>query len=77
MRKDKTYRLLVEKMHEVAAVPPQSVGPFTFIYKRMVPFLKFYPWRSTLILAFLTSFFLYLLFGVRLIKLASLLQFGF
>ncbi|MBM3283698.1 hypothetical protein FJY90_05660 [Candidatus Gottesmanbacteria bacterium] len=75
--KDKTYRLLVDKMHEVASIPPQQVGPFTFLYKRLVPYFKFYPWRSFAVISSFTAFFLYLLLGSILVRLVSVLQFGF
>ncbi len=74
---DKTYKLLVARMHEVAAVPPQEFGSLTFIYKRIVPYLKFSPWKSAGILSFITASLLYLIFGAYLVKLATLLQFGF
>ncbi|MBI4991038.1 hypothetical protein HZB96_02995 [Candidatus Gottesmanbacteria bacterium] len=78
MRKnDKTYKLMVSKMHEVAAVPTQNLGPFTFIYKKLIPYFKFSPWRSAAIISFAATVFLYLLLGSTLVRLASALQFGF
>lgn len=77
MKNDKTYQLLLDKMHEVALVSPQTVGPFTGIYKRVVPFFKYYPWRMTALISFFATAILYLLFGSTLVKLASILQFGF
>lgn len=74
---DKTYKLLVERMHEVAAIPPQEFGSLTFIYKRIVPYLKFSPWKSATIMSFIIASFLYLIFGAYLVKLTTLLQFGF
>lgn len=77
MRNEKTYRLLVAKMNEVAAVPPQTIGPFTGIYKRVVPLLKFSPWRAAFLLSIFATAVLYLIFGSALVRLASILQFGF
>lgn len=77
MKNEQTYRLLVAKMHEVAMVSPQTIGPFTPLYKRVVPFLKFSPWRSTILISMLTSAVLYILLGSILVKIASTLQFGF
>lgn len=77
MKNEDLYQLLVTKMNEVTIVPPQSVGPFTFWYKRLVPRLKFYPWKSTLVLSLLAALILYFLFGATLVRIASLLQFGF
>lgn len=68
---------MVEKMNEVAVVPPQEVGILTPVYKMFVPRLKFYPWRWGVIASLAMGVFLYLVFGVYLVKLASLLQFGF
>ncbi len=77
MTSDKTYQLLVAKMHEVTIIPTQTVGPLTDVYKKIVPFFKIYPWKSTAVLALTVSVILYLLFGPALVKLASTLQFGF
>lgn len=77
MSRDTTYQLLVTKMREVSEFPPQSVGPFTGIYKRVVPFLKNDPWKRALPISFLIAFLMYIAFGLQLVKLASLLQFGF
>lgn len=77
MNNDKLYRELVAKMQEMAIVPPQTIGPLTFAYKRLVPYLKYAPWRSTLSVSFLLSIFLYLFIGSTIVKIASLLQIGF
>lgn len=77
IRQDKTYQLLVAKMHEVVSIPPQDLGPFTFMYKRLVPYFKFYPWRITGAISILFAFSLYLLLGATLVKIVSILQFGF
>jgi len=77
MKTNSTYKLLVAKMHEVAVVPPQTVGPFTGVYKRLVPYFKFAPWRSAIFLSVLATIFLYFLLGSTLVKIASILQFGF
>lgn len=77
MKNGKTYQLLVAKMHEVTAVPPQTIGPFTGAYKRLVPHLKFSPWRMTGLVSLLATVLLYLFLGSALVRLASILQFGF
>lgn len=64
-------------MHEVAEVAPQTIGPFTHLYKRVVPFLKFSPWRSAILISMLTAALLYILLGSALVRIASTLQFGF
>jgi len=77
MKNTQFYQALIEKMHEVATIPPQRVGPLTPLYKRIIPSVKFYPWRIAILASIAATIFLYLLFGVKLVKLASLLQFGF
>lgn len=77
MKEDKLYQLLVSKMHEVAVVPPQRMGPLTPIYKKLVLRLKFYPWAGSALIASAASLFLYFLLGSQLVKFISLLQFGF
>lgn len=77
MNNKKTYQALVTRMNELALVPPQRVGSFTFIYKRFVPYFKFSPWRSGIVLSFFSTALLYLLLGSTLVRIASILQFGF
>lgn len=77
MRNEGLFQLLVAKMNEVNMVPPQSLGPLTFWYKRLIPRFKFYPWKSTLVLSLLAALILYFLLGVTLVSITSLLQFGF
>lgn len=77
MRKDRTYQVLLTKMQEVASLPPQDVGPFTGIYKAVTANFKNSPYLPLGIISLLSAFCLYLIFGASLVKLASLLQFGF
>lgn len=77
MTEDKFYQVLVSRMEEMAVVPPQNAGILTPVYKRMALQLKIYPWKSLGFIAVLSAVFLYLLFGPILVKLASILQFGF
>lgn len=74
---DSYYQQLVSKMTDVALVSPQKVGPFTPIYKRFTPYLKYHPWKAISFSAAITSVILYFLLGSLLVKLASILQFGF
>ncbi|MBI4066971.1 hypothetical protein HY407_01205 [Candidatus Gottesmanbacteria bacterium] len=75
--KDLLYQKLVERMTEVAIVAPQRVGPLTVLYKRITPHVKKRPWKALFITSSFASFFIYLLLGSLVVKLASLLQFGF
>lgn len=77
MKKDKLYHLLVSRMQEAAVVPPQNLGSFTYLYKRIVPQFKVRPWFGAGVISLIFTFLAYLLFGATLIKVASLLQFGF
>ncbi len=77
MNNKKTYQALVDKMHEVAVIPTQEVGFLTPIYKKIVPRFKYSPWKSAIILSSFFTLLLYFLLGTTLIKLVSLLQFGF
>lgn len=77
MKDDLFYQNLITKMREVATLPPQEVGPFTSLYKRVVPNFKTQPWKTTTILSVFATFLFYILFGTTLIKVVSLLQFGF
>lgn len=77
MKSDKTYDLLVAKMNELAVVPPQELGPLTPVYKKTTSFFKNQPVKITFLLAAFFSLFMYLLLGARLVRLVSILQFGF
>lgn len=77
MKQDKTYDILVAKMHEVAIVPPQTMGPFTGIYKKIIPMFKFSPVRSLSIVSLASAVLLYIALGSLLVKITSILQFGF
>ena len=77
MTEDKFYRELVAKMTEVSGVTPQRVGPFTLLYKRVTPYVKRKPLRILSLSSFFAAAFLYLLFGSLVVKLVSILQYGF
>lgn len=77
MKEDRVYQLLKIRMQEVSSLPPQSIGRFTPIYKVVVPYFKYYPWISLSLISAILVFCLYFLFGTTLVRLASLLQFGF
>lgn len=74
---DLFYQKLVEEMNQTAIVAPQSLGPFTFIYKRITPYVKEKPWLALGIIATFLALMLYLLLGPFVVRLASILQFGF
>ena len=77
MKNDKLFAKLVVKMHQVSVVPPQTVGPFTPLYKKISVQLKYFPFRALLPLSLFFILFAYLMLGTKLVKLAELLQTGF
>jgi hypothetical protein len=77
MKSSQTYELLVERMHEIALVPPQELGPFTLIYRKFIPLFKNSFWKSAGIFALMASLILYVVLGAYLIKIVSVLQYGF
>jgi hypothetical protein len=77
MTTDKTYESLVHKMQEVASLPPQTIGPLTPLYRTLIPYVKDAPWRWFMVGSFMTSVMFYILFGALVVKLVSLLQYGF
>jgi hypothetical protein len=77
MTNDQFFLKLVEKMDEVTIVPPQTVGPFTGFYKSLTSQFKVAPWKSAGIVSFLATLSMYLLVGGLLIRLASILQYGY
>lgn len=77
MTNDKLYEELVQKMTEISEVTPQQVGPFTSVYKRVTPYMKKKPLKVLSISSFIIAGFLYVLLGSFVIKLVSLLQYGF
>jgi len=76
MENDKLYRMMVAKMQEIAFVPPQQMGLFTPLYKRIVPVFKEYPLKSLVFLSLAATFIAFIVFGSYLIRLASILQLG-
>ena len=76
MDHDRIYRSLVAKMQEMAVVPPQRLGLLTPFYKKVVPVFKTSPLKSLLFLSVAATFSAFILFGSRLVKLASILQAG-
>ncbi|OGG03902.1 hypothetical protein A2W14_05535 [Candidatus Gottesmanbacteria bacterium RBG_16_37_8] len=77
MKNDYFYQRLVDKMQQMAVIPPQTVGPLTPLYKRLVPQFKFFPFKILIPASFVAIIFAYLIFGLKLVKLASLLQLSF
>lgn len=74
---DKVYQKFIIRAQEVMDLPVQRVGPLTPIYKLIVRHLKIMPWPLMLIVSTGTVFLLYLLVGVTVTLLVTILQRGF
>lgn len=72
------YRLR-QKLEEVYFVQPNDLGyPFlTNIYHKITKFFKTMPFIFIIPTSFMGALILYVLFGSLIIKLVSLLQYGF
>jgi hypothetical protein len=70
---------LREKLREVYSVEPTDLrfGPLNTLYKRATRRLKTMPFVAIVPLAFVLAALMYILFGHLIVKLASLLQYGF
>ena len=74
---DTLYTKFVKRWEEVTDLPPQTVGPLTPYYKRLVARLKVMPWPMLVVGSVVVVIGLYLLFGSALTILVSVLQRGF
>ena len=70
---------LKKTVNEVFFIEPNNLGLglFNSLYKRTTHPLKFAPFIIVIPLAFLAAMVMYFIFGQLLIKLVSLLQYGF
>lgn len=68
---------LREKQFEVSFIPPQEMGPLTYLYKNLIGFVKVAPWRVILLISILLVLLLRAFFGSSFVKLANILQAGF
>ena len=70
---------LKKSINEVFFIEPNDLGPglFNYLYKKTTHPLKFAPFIVVIPLAFLAAIIMYFIFGQLLIKLVSLLQYGF
>jgi len=75
--KNNTYELLVNKMHQVSELPQQTMGPFTPLYRTVIPYVKEAPWRWFAAGSFAIGLMLYIVFGTLIVRLVSILQHGF
>lgn len=77
MKNDILYSHLKKRMLEVSSVPPQNVGRLTPVWKKVIPVVKESPVRVLLAGGFITTLITWFLFGTFIIRVVSLLQYGF
>ena len=76
----KTINLrLKQKMDEVFSIEPNELGAgfLTNYFRKITAYLKIMPFMYIIPITFLVSIFLYFIFGRFLIKLVTVLQYGF
>ncbi len=74
---DTAYQKFVRRWEEVTDIPPQTLGPLTPYYKRLVRRLKVMPWPMFVLSSLFIVLGLYVLVGSAITFLVSLLQKGF
>jgi len=75
--RDVTYKKFIARWEEVVDLPPQTLGPFTPLYKALIRRLKVMPWPYFVLLATMVVLALYFLIGSTIALLVTLLQRGF
>lgn len=75
--RDRTYQKFVKRWEEVTDIPPQTLGPFTNIYKTLTHQLKVMPWPWYVVAGMIVALVLYLFFGTSVASLVTLLQKSF
>lgn len=74
---DALYHKFVKRWEEITDLPPQTVGPLTPYYKRVVRRLKVMPWPALVVAAIVTVVAMYLVIGSAITIVTSILQKGF
>lgn len=74
---DTTYQKFVKRWEEVTDIPPQSLGPFTGVYKQITKRLKVMPWPWFVAASIGFVFVLYVLVGSAITILTTILQNSF
>ncbi len=75
--RDVTYKKFIARWEEVVDLQPQTLGPFTPLYKTLIRRLKVMPWPYFVLLATMVVLALYFLIGSTITFLVTLLQRGF
>lgn len=74
---DTTYKKFITRWEEVVGLPPQTLGPFTPLYKLLIRRLKVMPWPYFVLLAAAFVLALYVFIGSTVTFLVTILQRGF
>ena len=74
---DTLYKKFVKRWEEVTDLPPQTMGPATPYYKKLVAHLKVMPWGILVLGSIIVVIGLYLLLGTAITAIVSILQRGF
>jgi len=74
---DVLYDKFVKHWLEVTDIPPQKLGRFTPLYKKLASRLKVMPWPVLVVGSWLMVVGLYILLGSTVTHLVTLLQRGF
>lgn len=71
------YHRFVSRWKETMELPPQTVGPFTGLYKRVTHRLKTMPIPTLVIISALLVIVLLMWLGPSIVTIVTLLQMGF
>lgn len=74
---DSLYQKMVQRWEEVTDLPPQTLGPLTPYYKKLVRRLKVMPWPMLVVVSSAVVIGLYLVIGSTITFFVTLLQKGF
>lgn len=77
MKNDELYNKLKDRMYAVSSVPPQNIGALTPFWRKIVPYVKGSPIRFLMLGGFLSTLFAWVLLGSLIVRIVSLLQYGF
>lgn len=76
---DKAYRLLKKRLNETYSLPINNLNLswLNQLFKIFTSPLKSFPFKIVIPFSFVFALLLYLIFGLLVIRLVSLLQYGF
>lgn len=77
MTEDPLYQKLKTQLRQVAVVSPQTVGPLTSFYKITTSWVKTWPAKVLIPVAFIGGILFQLLLGEKIVQAVSILQRGF